>query len=138
MRLMIEIVVYGGIIPTVVPLATASLLLGVLPESASRRYAAAVAFGAAFVVGYMLLPSWAEFVPTRHWHWLPYLGAAAMILALIRLAQGLSTPERWLLHLLLSAVAALAPCAGMAEPSAVAFVLRPHRSGLSVSAHGAA
>ena len=106
MGLMIEIVVYGGIIPTVVSLAMAALLLGVLPESASRRYAAAVAFGTALLVGYLLMPSWAELVPTRHWHWLPYLAAAAMILAPIGLAQGLSTPERWLLHLLFSAVAA--------------------------------
>ena len=59
-----------------------------------------------FVAGYALLPPWAEWVPTRHWHWLPYLAIAAMVVGPIGFARGVWSVERWLLYLILAIAAA--------------------------------
>lgn len=106
MNLAVQNLVVGGIVPGVIALITVPLCRRFLPEGVSSRNAAAVAFAAAFFAGYVLLPSWAELRPTRHWHWFAYLGAIAMVVAPVALAAGVSVGERWLLHLLLAVVAA--------------------------------
>jgi hypothetical protein len=108
MKFMIEILVYGGIFPAAIAVAIMCLSRRLLPESVSNRYAVAIAFAVAFFVGYALLPSWADLLPKRHWHWLPYLCAVAVVLGPVGLATGVHAPERWLLFLLLAIATAWA------------------------------
>jgi len=93
------------LMPAVTALVAAWLSRRVLPEDAATRYPSAVGFAAGFVTGYVLLPDWAVLVPERHWHWLPYLAAAAAIIGPVGQAQGVSAPERWLLILLVAIAA---------------------------------
>ena len=106
MNLAIQVLGYGGIVPITIAVAAMYLCGRWLPPAASDRYAAAVACGIAFFVGYALLPSWAELWPTRHWQWLPYLAGAAMIIGPAALAKGVFAPERVLLLLMLALIAA--------------------------------
>jgi hypothetical protein len=108
MNFVIEVLVYGGIVPAAIAVAIVCLSRRFLPESVSNRYAAAIAFAVAFFVGYALLPSWADLLPKRHWQWLPYLGAVAVVLGPVGLATGVRAPERWLLFLLLAIATAWA------------------------------
>ncbi len=120
----IEIVGYGGVVPAAVSTAVMVLAARFLPARVSRRYAAAVALVIGFFVGYVLLPSWAELVPKRHWHWLPYLGLGAMIIGPIGLARGVFAVERWLLLLALAIVAAwlLVPTWASLQPPRSVYV----------------
>ncbi|MCH7863259.1 MAG: hypothetical protein IH998_16740, partial [Proteobacteria bacterium] len=87
--------------------------------------AALGAFAAAFFVGYALLPAWAAIAPTRHWHWLPYLGLVAMVMGPVGLAPGLLRVERWLLTFLLAVLAAwlLVPTWADLQPARPTYVL---------------
>jgi hypothetical protein len=102
----IELLGYGVAVPAVIALAIVGFSQRFLATQAAGRYGLAVALAAAFFAGYALLPSWASLVPQRHWHWLPYLGAGAMVLGPVSVASGISAAERWVLHLLLAIVAA--------------------------------
>src|SRR5437762_9081112 len=106
MNTSIELFGYGIAVPAAVAIAVMRLALRLPAEDVARRYAAALAFCLAFFVAYALLPPWAAMVPTRHWHWLPYLALAAMVIGPVGLAGGVRAFERWLLHLLLAVVAA--------------------------------
>ncbi len=92
MNLAIEILV-----PIITSIVIVFLSRRFLPDRVSNRYAAAIAFAAAFFIGYVLLPSWAEPPPNRHWHWLPYLVAGAMVIGPLGLASGILAAERWLM-----------------------------------------
>jgi hypothetical protein len=100
-------ILVGGVIAGALSIGIWWLSWRILPRSAFDRYTAAIAFALAFFVGYTLLPSWAPLKPSRHWHWLPWLGTVAMALGNIGLAQGVSAARRWLPLLLLAAMAAL-------------------------------
>lgn len=115
----IELFGYGGLVPALTSLVAALLGRRLLPASASERYAAAVALVAGFAVGYALLPAWAAPLPTRYWHWLPYLGGAAMIVGPVGQAVGVSRLERGLVQLLFALVAAwlLVPTWADLQPS---------------------
>jgi hypothetical protein len=102
MSTLIEIAGYGGIVPAGVAIAIFLLCRRFLPEGARDRYAAAAAVAIAFLVGYALMP-WTQWTPKRHWQWLPYAGAVAMVAGPVALASGLVVAERWLLRLLLAA-----------------------------------
>ncbi len=123
MNFAIEIVGLGAIVPAVVSFAM-FFLCGRLFPSAAKRYAAAVAVAAAYVVGYVLLPSWAELIPQRHWHWLPCLAVVAMILGPLSLADGVAKTERWLLNLVLAAIAAwfLVPTWESLQPPRLTYI----------------
>lgn len=110
--------------PAVLSVATLLIARLVLPEPAGRRYPAAIALGCGFFVGYALLPSWDGFTPTRHWHWLPYLGVAAMVLGPLALANGVYAVERLLLFALFALVTALllVPTWSDLEPSRPAYI----------------
>lgn len=125
MGFVIDILLYGGVVPAVVAFSLVFVLRRVLPASAAERYPTAIAFAAAFFVGYALLPSWAAIAPTRHWHWLPYLGLVAMVMGPVGLAQGLLRVERWLLTLLLAVLAAwlLVPTWADLQPSRPTYIL---------------
>lgn len=103
---MIEIAGYGGVVPAAVSVAVCLLCRRCLPSQGASRYSSAAAFAAAFFVGYALLPDWAPLRPERHWHWLPYLGLAAMIVGPIAAAPGVRIWQRWMLFALLSTAAA--------------------------------
>ena len=107
-QLAIEVFGYGGFIPAAVSLAMVFAVRRILPNSASKRYAAALGLGTAFFVGYALLPEQvhASLRPQRYWHWLPYLGAVAMMAGPVGLAHGLLAMERWLMQLMLALLAA--------------------------------
>ena len=107
-QLAIEVFGYGGFIPAAVSLAMVLAVRRILPNSASKRYAAALGLGTAFFVGYALLPEQmhASLRPQRYWHWLPYLGAVAMMAGPVGLAHGLLAMERWLMQLMLALLAA--------------------------------
>jgi hypothetical protein len=92
--------------PLAAAAATAWLLWRLLPKSLAQRYSLAAGLAAGFAVGYFLLPDeWAPLAPVQHWHWLPYLGVAA-VLAAIGLAHGTFAIERWLAYGLLALVMA--------------------------------
>jgi len=101
----VEFALFTVAAPLAAAAATALLLARFAPATLAERYALGAALAAGFAVGYWLLADWAPLVPEQHWHWLPYVGAAA-VLAAIGLAEGVSLPERWLGFALLSLVAA--------------------------------
>jgi MFS family permease len=100
--------ILGGcaIIPACIALAVIYLARRFLPADLFTRYAAAMSLAAAFFVGYVLLPSWAEVSPSRHWQWLPYLAIAAALHGPVGFANGIWVVERKLLWLLFAFAAA--------------------------------
>jgi hypothetical protein len=106
MNVAIEIVGKGILVPATISVATLFLLRRLLSSETSQRYAAAVAFAAAFCAGYVLLPDWAALVPKRHWHWTIYLAPGAALIGSVSLAGGIRPAERWLLWLLAAFVSA--------------------------------
>src|SRR5687768_560419 len=100
----VEIVVWGIAVPAVVSVVVFGLARWLLPADVGDRYSAAVAFAAAYCIGYALLPEWVrgELIPTRHWHWTVYLAPAAALFGPLTLADGVRRVERWL-HWLIAA-----------------------------------
>jgi hypothetical protein len=107
-ELAIDILFYSGVVPAAVAVVVTLAVLRLLPEEVAHRYAGPLAFAAAALTGYVLLPSWAPLAPTRHWHWPVYLGSAAGLVAgSVALAPGVYRVERWLLQLLAALLAAV-------------------------------
>ena len=75
-----------------------------LPDEISQRYAAAIAFAAAYLAGHLLSAD--DPLPSRHWHWIPFAGLVASILGPVTLARGIGIGERTIVVLLLSLAAA--------------------------------
>jgi hypothetical protein len=93
--------------PAALVSAAAGWLLGaVLPRELAPRYRLGVALAIGFIVGNWLLPDSPQFVPTRHWHWLPYLAAGAAAIGGLTLGGGVTWPERIVAYALLALVAA--------------------------------
>jgi hypothetical protein len=101
----IEFTVYSVAAPAATALAVAWLLRLVAPATLSDRYALPLGLAAGFFVGYWLLPDWAPLLPLKHWHWLPWLGGAA-VLAAICFAEGVTIAERLVLFAALAMLAA--------------------------------
>jgi hypothetical protein len=102
-----EVLGYGIVLPAGIALAVVLLVRRTTPAGLARHSAAALGFAAGFFAGYALLPSWAELVPSRHWHWLPYLTAAATLIGPIGLTEGgVSRAMRGLLQLAIAGAAA--------------------------------
>ena len=95
------------VIPGGVTVVAGVVLRRLLPTGASPRYVLAVAFAAGLTLGYVLLPSWANLVPQRHWQWIPYVGAIAALVGGLSQARQLASLERVLLCGLLSLASAL-------------------------------
>jgi hypothetical protein len=81
--------VVGPIIAVAISVVVVLALSRLASASVANRYAASIAFGVAFCVGFALLPSWPGLLPQRHWHWLPYLTLGATFLGPVALAQGI-------------------------------------------------
>ena len=62
----------------------------------------AVALATGFLCGYALLTPRDEWIPSRHWHWLPVLAIASAILGPVGFARGVSKVERLLLVAILA------------------------------------
>ena len=103
---LIKVLALIALVPATTAMAVQILVRSVVPDSAARRYAAALAIGIAFFVGIACLFSWTELVPKRHWHWLPYLCALAMVLGPVTLASGVYAIERLLVQLFIAGLSA--------------------------------
>jgi len=124
MNFVFETLGYSGVIPAAISLSTVVLFRRFATENASDRYAVAVGFAIAFFAGYALLPSWAPLEVARHWHWLPYLAAVAMVLGPLALANGIHPAERGIVQLLLALLAAwlLVPTWPDLQPSRPVYI----------------
>lgn len=98
----IETFGYGVALPATVSIAIFLIARQLLTANAASRYAAALALAGGFFAGSALFDSSSELLPSRHWHWLPWLGILAAVIGPIGCAGGISRPERWLLYVLLS------------------------------------
>ena len=101
-----EMIGAGLIVPAVLATISTHLAHALLPPAVSRRCSLAIALALGYVAGYACLPEWAEWLPTRHWHWLPPITIAAALVGPISFAQGVSLGERLSLSLLLAFVVA--------------------------------
>jgi len=105
----IEFALYSVAAPAATALGVACLLRLVAPAGLSKRFALPLGLAAGFLVGYLILPDRAAIVPVRHWHWLPWVGAAAVLGAISR--EGVTPSrfgaiERWLVFAALALFAA--------------------------------
>jgi hypothetical protein len=100
-----------------VSLVAGYLLQRLLPADFSQRQAVPIAVGIAWLVGCWLIEPQVR-QPARHWHWLPWLGAVAAVLAPIGLASGVRLAERWTLNALVALAASwfLVPTWAHLEP----------------------
>jgi hypothetical protein len=110
---------FAVLVPAAGAVAIVWLSRQLLRGDASARYSAAAGFVGGFVIGSWLLTDAEDWLPTRHWHWLPFLALAAGLIAPIGNARGVSLPERWLLILLLTVASAwfLVPTWSSLDPS---------------------
>jgi hypothetical protein len=102
----IKVLFFGGFIPAAIAIGVVFAGINLFAENIADRWAMAAGMAVAFIAGYAILPDWAAFLPERHWQWLPYLAAAGMVIGPVAQARGVWTAERWLLWMLLAAVAA--------------------------------
>ena len=106
----IEFAVYSVAAPAAMALAAAWLLRVSGPVGLARRFGLPLGLAAGFFVGYLILPDdRAAIVPVRHWHWLPWVGAAAVLGAVS--PEGVTPSrfgavERWLVFAALALFAA--------------------------------
>lgn len=101
----IELAVYSVAVPAATALAAAWLVRLIMPNGVAERYALPLGLAAGFFVGYWLLPDWAPLSPLKHWHWLPWLAAVA-VLAPVCFAEGVTIGERLVLFAALAALSA--------------------------------
>jgi hypothetical protein len=110
MSVWIEFALYSVAPPAATALAAASLVRLIAPAGLAKRIALPLGLAAGFFVGYLILPDdRAAIVPVRHWHWLPWVGAAAVLGAISR--EGVTRArfgavERWLVFAALALFAA--------------------------------
>jgi hypothetical protein len=107
-----------ALLPLVVSIAMPLVCRRWMPQSMARRYALPVALSAGFVATYGCLEP-AEWLPTRHWHWMPYIALSAMIVGPISIARGVWMLERCLLTLIVAIISAsvLVPTWASLEPT---------------------
>jgi hypothetical protein len=67
-----------AVIPFTAAVAAAWIVRSLVPAEISKRYVLGFALAAGFFAGYWFLPD-AALVPSKHWHWLPYLAAVALV-----------------------------------------------------------
>lgn len=118
-----EMIGAGVLAPAAVAFGVYWLASRLLPAAAASRYPIALALVSGFVVGYCLLHGNAAVVPSRHWHWLPWLGLAAGVTGCLAIHAG--KVVRWLLMLATCGAAAwfLVPTWSSLEPPRVVWLI---------------
>lgn len=106
MSFLLEIVGYGGITPLIVSGTVVFLIRRCCADDVAVRYAVPLGLLAGFTAAYGLLP-WAPLRPEAHWHFLPYVAAAAVLIGPVALAGGVLRRERWALHFAIGLLTAL-------------------------------
>jgi hypothetical protein len=99
-------VILGVVVPAAISLALYYAARRWLPDELGQRYGAAVAFAVAYCVAFVLLHSWAYWIPQRHWHWTFYLAAGAAAIGPICASAGLRWFERGVLVLAACSISA--------------------------------
>ena len=94
-------ILYGGAMPAFVAGLLMLILRWLLPDAFEKRYTVVIAFVTGFFVGYGML-SLSPWIPTAHWHWLPWMLLAATVVGPVSCANGVARIERWLLYALLA------------------------------------
>ena len=94
-------ILYGGVVPALAAGLLMLILRWLLPDAFEKRYTVVVAFVAGFFVGYGML-SLSPWIPTAHWHWLPWMLLAGTVVGPISCVNGVYRIERWLLYALLA------------------------------------
>jgi hypothetical protein len=92
----IEILLYSGLVPAAVALATYFAFGWLLPEDVGRRYRLPSALALGVFVGMAFLPTTKSVLPERFWEWIPYLGLLAAFACGLTHAAGVTTGERWI------------------------------------------
>ena len=94
-------ILYGGAMPAFVAGLLMLILRWLLPDAFEKRYTVVIAFVTGFFVGYGML-SLSPWIPTAHWHWLPWMLLAGTVVGPISCANGVYRIEKWLLYALLA------------------------------------
>ncbi|MFO1095960.1 MAG: hypothetical protein U0992_22035 [Planctomycetaceae bacterium] len=118
-----EMIGAGVLAPAAIALGVYWLASRLLPAAAASRDPIALALVSGFVVGYYLLHGSAAVVPSRHWHWLPWLGLAAGVTGCLAIHAG--KVVWWLLMLATCGAAAwfLVPTWASLEPPRVVWLI---------------
>jgi len=106
MNFLVEALGIGVAVPTAVSLSVYSAGVRLPWGESCRRFAAPMAFAAAYCVAYVLMPKWAELIPSRHWHWTLYLVPAAAAIGALAAIDRVPLVVRWLVFLLAAIVSA--------------------------------
>ncbi len=96
----IEIAGEAIVAPLAVSLFVCWLSRRFLHTETAARYSTAVGFATGYCAGFILLGSWTDLTPSRHWHWTFYLALGAAALGAIAVSKGLALTEGWLLLLM--------------------------------------
>lgn len=121
------------IIPSATAVVAALGIRFLAPSSAARfQWGAAIALG--FLAGCLIFPDRLPLRPERHWHWLPYVGVFAALIA--GFSAKLATPQRLLLYALLAGIAAWPLVPNYADLKPAKIVLVPLLAGYFVAIAG--
>jgi hypothetical protein len=114
MKMLFEIAAWGILAPAAISLAIVWIGRWLQARSGAEvdragflhRTLAAVAFAVAFFVSYEIQRVWFSLAPAAYWRWIPYLALLGVFVGGLRLAERLSTFERWVALLLFAALVA--------------------------------
>ena len=106
MKSAIEMIGWDVALPAAISFAVSFALTRLLPADLARRHSMGLAVCVGYCTGYILLRSSADLVPTRNWQWTFYLVMAAAVIGAAAAGNGIWLFERWLLYLLVAAIAA--------------------------------
>jgi hypothetical protein len=120
---MTEMIGAGVLAPAAIAFGVYWLASRLLPDSAASRYPVVIGLLAGFVAGCVLLLESDALKPSRHWHWLPWLGLMAGFTGCVSVRT--ASPIRWLLVLTTSAAVAwfLVPTWANLSPPRVVWLI---------------
>src|SRR5262245_43351321 len=95
MRDLLVYVGLGIVAPATVAAALAWLFRSGLRAGPAERYVLATALAMGFFAGYAALPGIGQLAPSSRWHWLPYLGLMAAVVAALHAEVRRLQVARW-------------------------------------------